>query len=111
MAMCRICTVMVTRLLLTRYHTGCVLFIFNFNTGSFFLFLFLIKISYRFCLDLILFSIPLKYHCLQFWRAILQEEVVERDGRAKVSDLEYYEHVCQCMMVEVKNFVPSVDQF
>ena len=110
MAMCRICTVMVTRLLLTRYHTGCVRLFFNFNTGSFF-FLFLIEILWRFWLGLILFSISLKNHCLQFWRAILQEEVVERDGRAKVIDLEYYEHVCQCMMVEVKNFAPSVDQF
>ena len=38
-------------------------------------------------------SISLKHLCSQFWRAILQEEVVERDGRAKVSDLEYYEYV------------------
>ena len=48
-----------------------------------------------FGLGLLLFSISLKHHCLQFWRAILQEEVVERDGRAKVIDLEleYYECV------------------
>ena len=66
---------------------------FQFQHGFFSSISFFIEMWYRFCLDLLLFSISLKHLCSQFWRAILQEEVVERDGRSKVGDLEYCEYV------------------